>query len=115
MRNRNSTLLCHLFFTHGGSHINSSGIDDVYISNPQLAQHAIVVTHNYRLNALVFWLILNLQPKMLQTMAMAHLKQGSFDTLMHELSVRECRGFGGNPRNIMILGNLLEYQLRVLY
>ena len=95
-----------LFFTHGGSYTNGSGIDDVYISNPQLAQNAIVVTHNYRLNAFGFLA----HPDLTAEDAAEHGNgssgnQGLFDTLMAlEWVYDNAESFGGNPRNIMIFG-----------
>ena len=95
-----------LFFTHGGSHINGSGIDEVYISNPQLAQNAIVVTHNYRLNAFGFLA----HPELTAEDAAdngngSSGNQGLFDTLMAlEWVYDNAEALGGNPRNIMVFG-----------
>jgi para-nitrobenzyl esterase len=43
-----------LFFTHGGAYTAGAGSIDLYALEPQLAERAIVVTHNYRLGAFGF-------------------------------------------------------------
>ena len=95
-----------LFFTHGGSFTNGSGIDDVYISNPQLLQNAIVVTYNYRLNAFGFLAHPDLTTEDAQTMAMAPLetKVSLIRLLPHNGSHDNAEAIGGSPRNIMISG-----------
>ena len=95
-----------LFFTHGGSFTNGSGIDDVYISNPQLARNAIVVTHNYRLNAFGFLAHPELTTEdAAQNGNGTSGNQGLFDTLMAlEWVYDNAEALGGNPQDILIFG-----------
>ena len=44
-----------LFFTHGGSYTQGAGSLDTYALEPQLAESAIVITHNYRLGPFGFF------------------------------------------------------------
>ncbi len=95
-----------LFFTHGGSFINGSGVEDVYINNPYLAKKAILVTHNYRLNAFGFLAHPDLTIEDSETYGLGTSgNQGLFDTLMAlEWIYNNAESFGGDPSNIMIFG-----------
>ena len=103
---RPSSELPILFFTHGGSFTTGSGVDEAYINNPQLAQNAIVVTHNYRLNAFGFLAHLDLTTEdAMDNGTGSSGNQGLFDTLMAlEWIYDNAESIGGNPRNIMVFG-----------
>ena len=82
--------------------LNGSGIDDV-ASATSMAQNAIVVTHNYRLNAFGFLA----HPDLTTEDAVdngngSSGNQGLFDTLTSTMDYDNAEAIGGSPRNIMI-------------
>jgi para-nitrobenzyl esterase len=96
-----------LFFIHGGSFTNGSGLDDTYLSDPQLAQDSIVVTINYRLNGFGF-----LAHTALTDEDAAEFEQGGtsgnqglFDALLALQWVKDnAQALGGDPEKLMMFG-----------
>lgn len=95
-----------LFYTHGGSFTNGAGNEPLYIDNPRLAENAIVVTHNYRLNAFGFLGHSELTKEDEAEYGTGSSgNQGLFDTLKALEWVHEnAAALGGDPNNIMIFG-----------
>jgi para-nitrobenzyl esterase len=91
-----------LFFSHGGSHVDGSGSQALYIDDPALAQSAIVVTHNYRLGPLGF-----LSHPLLSAEDPDGVSgnQGLRDTLMALQWVHDnASALGGDPDKVLIFG-----------
>ncbi len=96
-----------LFFTHGGSFTNGAGNEETYINNPQLAKNAILVTHNYRLQALGFLAHpeLSKEDADLYSGSGTSGNQGLFDTLLALQWVNDnAEAIGGSTDSIMIFG-----------
>ena len=102
LRPPGATNLPILFFSHGGSHVDGSGSQALYIDDPALAQDAIVVTHNYRLGPLGF-----LSHPLLSAEDPDGVSgnQGLRDTLTALRWVHDnAAALGGDPDQVLIFG-----------
>ena len=96
-----------LFFTHGGSFTAGAGSLDMFTDHPGLAEHAVVVTHNYRLGPLGFFAHESLTREDAETSGGSGTSgnQGLFDTLLAlEWTRDSAEAFGGDPGRVMVFG-----------
>ena len=96
-----------LFFTHGGAYVFGSGSEDLYALEPELAEGAIVVTHNYRLGPFGFLAHEDLSAEDDATHGDGGSSgnQGMFDTLAAlEWVAANAAAMGGDPDNVMVFG-----------
>ena len=96
-----------LFFTHGGSYTSGAGSLESYALEPQLAERAIVVTHNYRLGAFGFLAHADLSDEDAATHGDGGSSgnQGLFDTLTALQWVADNAAvMGGDPEQLMVFG-----------
>lgn len=96
-----------LFFTHGGAFTAGAGSLDTYALEPQLAEQAIVVTHNYRLGAFGFLAHADLSAEdhTAHGDGGSSGNQGLFDSLAALQWVADNASMlGGDPAQLMVFG-----------
>ena len=96
-----------LFYTHGGYYTQGSGSQDVYVLEPQLAEQAIVVTHNYRLGPMGFFAHEDLTDEDGATHGDGGSSgnQGLFDSLMAlQWTMDNAEALGGDPSRVLAFG-----------
>ena len=96
-----------LFFTHGGSYTSGAGSLDSYALEPELAERAIVVTHNYRLGPMGFMPHPDLtkEDDNVYGDGGSSGNQGLFDTLTALQWVFDnAEAMGGDPSQLLVFG-----------
>jgi para-nitrobenzyl esterase len=96
-----------LFFTHGGSYTSGAGSLESYALEPELAERAIVVTHNYRLGPFGFMPHEDLTEEDGDSYGGSGSSgnQGLFDSLTAlQWVVENAVAMGGDPSRLMVFG-----------
>jgi para-nitrobenzyl esterase len=96
-----------LFFTHGGSYTSGAGSLESYALEPQLAEQAVIVTHNYRLGAFGFLAHgdLSAEDEASHGDGGSSGNQGLFDSLTALQWVADnATELGGDPERVMVFG-----------